>query len=152
MVASRGPPTGDLARNPGMCPDWELDRDPFFRRLVLNLLSRTSQGPTGILHTHVSTNKTPLTGSEGHSVVYDFLRLISTDLASPGQVVQLLDSPPAHDKVVASIPSPQVPYLDCGFDPWLWGRWSTYRRQLMDVSLYPSLSKNQFLKIPQVRI
>ena len=22
-VASRAPPTGDLARNPGMCPDWE---------------------------------------------------------------------------------------------------------------------------------
>ena len=23
MVAARTPPTGDLARNPGMCPDWE---------------------------------------------------------------------------------------------------------------------------------
>ena len=23
VVASRTPPTGDLARNPGMCPDWE---------------------------------------------------------------------------------------------------------------------------------
>ena len=23
VVASRVPPTGDLARNPGMCPDWE---------------------------------------------------------------------------------------------------------------------------------
>ena len=22
VVASRVPPTGDLARNPGMCPDW----------------------------------------------------------------------------------------------------------------------------------
>ena len=26
MVASFVPPTGDLACNPGMCPDWELNR------------------------------------------------------------------------------------------------------------------------------
>ena len=25
VVASCMPPTGDLARNPGMCPDWELN-------------------------------------------------------------------------------------------------------------------------------
>ena len=29
VVASRGPLTGDLARNPGMCPDWELNLPPF---------------------------------------------------------------------------------------------------------------------------
>ena len=29
VVASHMPPTGDLARNPGMCPDWELNRWPF---------------------------------------------------------------------------------------------------------------------------
>ena len=23
VVASRAPPTGNLARNPGMCPDWD---------------------------------------------------------------------------------------------------------------------------------
>ena len=27
--ASQVPPSGDLARNPGMCPDWELDQRPF---------------------------------------------------------------------------------------------------------------------------
>ena len=26
MVASRAPPTGDLAHNPGMCPDWEWNQ------------------------------------------------------------------------------------------------------------------------------
>ena len=26
VVASHAPPTGDLARNPGMCPDWELNQ------------------------------------------------------------------------------------------------------------------------------
>ena len=29
VVASHAPPTGDLARNPGMCPDWELNQRPF---------------------------------------------------------------------------------------------------------------------------
>ena len=26
VVASCAPPTGDLAHNPGMCPDWELNQ------------------------------------------------------------------------------------------------------------------------------
>ena len=29
VVASPMPPTGDLARNPGMCPDWESNQRPF---------------------------------------------------------------------------------------------------------------------------
>ena len=29
MVASCAPPTGDLARNPGKCPNWESNRQPF---------------------------------------------------------------------------------------------------------------------------
>ena len=29
VVASHVPPTGDLAHNPGMCPDWELNWPPF---------------------------------------------------------------------------------------------------------------------------
>ena len=28
VVASYVPPTGDLARNPGMCPDWESNQQP----------------------------------------------------------------------------------------------------------------------------
>ena len=28
VVASQVPPTGDLAGNPGMCPDWESNRRP----------------------------------------------------------------------------------------------------------------------------
>ena len=28
-VASRTPLTGNLAHNPGMCPDWELNQRPF---------------------------------------------------------------------------------------------------------------------------
>ena len=29
VVASRMPPTGDLTHNPGMCPDWESNLQPF---------------------------------------------------------------------------------------------------------------------------
>ena len=29
LVASHTPPTGDLARNQGMCPDWDPNRQPF---------------------------------------------------------------------------------------------------------------------------
>ena len=29
VVASHAPPTGDLAHNPGLCPDWESNRQPF---------------------------------------------------------------------------------------------------------------------------
>ena len=29
VIASRVPPTGDLARNSGMCPDWESNQQPF---------------------------------------------------------------------------------------------------------------------------
>ena len=39
-----GPPTGDLAHNPGMCPDWELNQSPFGLQFTLNPLSHTRQG------------------------------------------------------------------------------------------------------------
>ena len=29
VVASHAPPAGDLALNPGMCPDWESNQQPF---------------------------------------------------------------------------------------------------------------------------
>ena len=29
VVASHVPPAGDLAHNPGMCPDWERNQQPF---------------------------------------------------------------------------------------------------------------------------
>ena len=35
-------PTGDLARNPGVCPDWESTSDPLVHRPALNPLSHIS--------------------------------------------------------------------------------------------------------------
>ena len=42
MVASHRPATGDLAHNPGVCPDWKSN--PLVHRLALNPPSHTSQG------------------------------------------------------------------------------------------------------------
>ena len=39
------PPTGDRACNPGMCPDWKSNQQPFGPQPVLNPLRYTSQGP-----------------------------------------------------------------------------------------------------------
>ena len=44
VLASHVAPTGDLAHNPGMCPDWESDQWPFGSQPTLNLLNCTSQG------------------------------------------------------------------------------------------------------------
>ena len=44
VVASYVAPTGDLAHNPGMCPDWESNQQPFGSQSALNLLSYTSRG------------------------------------------------------------------------------------------------------------
>ena len=44
VVASHVAFTGDLARNPGMCPDWESDQGSFGSQPALNPLSYNSQG------------------------------------------------------------------------------------------------------------
>ena len=44
VVASRAPPTGDLACNPGVYLDWESNQRLFGSQLVINPLSYTSQG------------------------------------------------------------------------------------------------------------
>ena len=42
--ASHVAPTGDLARNPGLCSDWESDQRAFCSQPALNPLSHPSQG------------------------------------------------------------------------------------------------------------
>ena len=44
-------PTGDLARNLGTCPDWELNRRPSLWGMMPNQLSHTGQGASIILST-----------------------------------------------------------------------------------------------------
>ena len=43
VVASHLGHTGDLAYNPGMCPDWESNWQPFGSQAALNPLNHTSQ-------------------------------------------------------------------------------------------------------------
>ena len=44
VVAFHVAPTGDLAHNPGICPDWESNLRPFGSQPTLSPLSYTSQG------------------------------------------------------------------------------------------------------------
>ena len=44
VVTSHTAPTGDLACNTGICPDWELNWRPFGLQPALNPLSYTRQG------------------------------------------------------------------------------------------------------------
>ena len=43
MLSEISQATGDLAHNPGMCPNWESNRQPFGSQPALNPLSYTSQ-------------------------------------------------------------------------------------------------------------
>ena len=45
VVASCTPHAEDLACNPGMCPDWESNQQPYGFQSALKPLSYTSQGP-----------------------------------------------------------------------------------------------------------
>ena len=44
LVAPPMPSARDLAHNPDMCSDWELNQQPFGHRPALNPLTHTSQG------------------------------------------------------------------------------------------------------------
>ena len=44
VVACHAPPTGDLAHNPGMCPDWELNQRPFGSQARSQPTRYSSQG------------------------------------------------------------------------------------------------------------
>ena len=50
VVASHVAPTGDLACNLGMCPDWESNQQTFGSWPALNPLSYTNQGSSLLLH------------------------------------------------------------------------------------------------------
>ena len=56
VVASHVAPTGDLACNPGMCPDWESNWQPFGLQPTLNPLSYASQGFLALLINYLILN------------------------------------------------------------------------------------------------
>ena len=45
VVASCVPPTGDLACNPGICPDWESNQQPFGLQTGAQSTGSHQQGP-----------------------------------------------------------------------------------------------------------
>ena len=48
VVASCKSPTGDLAQNPGMCPDWELNQQPFGLQAGIQNTEPYQPGPEGL--------------------------------------------------------------------------------------------------------
>ena len=46
VVASHEPPTGDMAGNPGMCPDWELNQQPSSLQFGAQSTEPHQPGPT----------------------------------------------------------------------------------------------------------
>ena len=53
--ASPAPPTGDLAHNPGMCPDWELNPEPFGSQAHAQSAELHQPGWNLISNEHLST-------------------------------------------------------------------------------------------------
>ena len=50
VVASHVPPAGDLVCNPGMCPDWGLNRQPFGSQACAQLTELHQPGLKFLLH------------------------------------------------------------------------------------------------------
>ena len=50
VVASCALPTGDLARNPGMCPDWESNQRPFGLQANIQSSEPHHPGPKTIIN------------------------------------------------------------------------------------------------------
>ena len=53
LVDSCTPSTGDLALNPGMCPDWESNQQCFGSQAGTQPMSHTSQGYTWISYMYL---------------------------------------------------------------------------------------------------
>ena len=51
MISSLMPPTGYLARNPGMCPDWESNLQPFGLQADAQSTEPQQPGPNGFIST-----------------------------------------------------------------------------------------------------
>ena len=50
LVASHMAPTGDLAHNPGMCPDWESNQRPFGSQTSAQSTEPHQPGPISLSH------------------------------------------------------------------------------------------------------
>ena len=58
VVAPHTPPSGDLANNPGMCPDWESNRQPFIHTPALNHWATPARAVFYSFNTNTCLSKT----------------------------------------------------------------------------------------------
>ena len=75
VVASWGPPTGDLACNPGRCPDWELNRRPFDLQAGTQFPEPHQPGPNVAIYNPANNKYTGPVGPHAlpHLALWDFL-------------------------------------------------------------------------------
>ena len=87
MAATWAPPTGDLAHNPGMCPDWELNWWPFGSQAGAQSTELHQPGPKGsILLTHTHNPKYNM----NLPPIYKYLLQLALDIQVCPEKVQLL--------------------------------------------------------------
>ena len=101
MVASRTPPTGDLARNPGMCPDWESHQGPFGSQAGAQ--SPEPHQPGLLVHLQMLARQLPQTGDIGCNPMTNVL-IKRGNLALAG-VAQWIECQPVNQRFTGSIPS-----------------------------------------------
>ena len=58
MIASCVPPTGDLAYNPGLCPDWESNHQPFGSQAMTQSTEPHQPGSMYLLNTRATQEET----------------------------------------------------------------------------------------------
>ena len=68
MVASCTPPTGDLACNPGMCPDWESKWQPFGSQAHARATELHQPGQLLIFSLVTAISKVPGPDQEQHKI------------------------------------------------------------------------------------
>ena len=89
MVASCAPPAGDLAGNPGRCPDWELDQRSFGSQAGAPPTELHQPGPyflktATLLMAQQFTNADGLTTRGDNWSVTSFLRGVARDFVRVG--------------------------------------------------------------------
>ena len=108
VVAFRAPPTGDLAHNPGMCPNWESNKRPFGSQAGTQSTEPHQPGP--LLRPIAQEKKTPFKillvgrGKKGYSP-----KAFGGSMALPVPHVQLLASGTVKEYISAVLS-----HLDCG--------------------------------------
>ena len=125
MVAPHAPPPGDLAQNPGMCPNWES----FASQAGTHSTEPHQPGQKLTSEWRMSTNRIKKTFEWHENALGGMLHEQDRTQPWPGGSVGCSVLP--YTKVLPVWFFSQDTHLRCGFDSWL----GHMRRQRIDVSV-----------------